>query len=75
MEDVERALVCRDRCLQAMGLSTDMEERRSLWRAASKFARKAREDAAVAQQWMPATARAWPDLGGLFEPLRDGEMG
>lgn len=35
---------CAARCLDAMGDATDFETRRSLWRAASRYAAKDRTD-------------------------------
>lgn len=52
------ALIARDRCLEAMALSEDIGERRSLWRAASRYAGKARDEVARTSWGEPALADA-----------------
>lgn len=39
------AQISRDRCLQAMESTDDLETKRSLWKAARKFNRRMRDEA------------------------------
>jgi len=57
-----QAMIAALRCWQAMRETQDEETRRSLWRAAVKYGRKAREDA---RRLETASALAEDAKGGL----------
>lgn len=66
------AQISRDRCLQAMGSTDDLETKRSLWKAALKYQQRVRSEASAAD-WSvagsPLAAQAWGSVGGGRECL------
>ncbi len=64
MEAQTDALIARDRCLQALVTSGDVEERLALWRAAKRYGEKAR-----AERWGLETRVNRPQLPRLGEGL------
>jgi putative hemolysin len=51
MEDGRDARICRDRLLAELERTDDVQIRQSLWRAAKRYAARARDEAAEVQRF------------------------